>query len=50
MQGEGHEGQTDNTDFKRRLEELQEDLEKLNGDAAQLQSRIAQNVAELLEG
>lgn len=41
-------GVADDTDFKERLEELQEELEKLNGEAAVLQSRIAQNVAELL--
>lgn len=41
-------GAADDTDFKERLEELQEELEKLNGEAAVLQSRIAQNVAELL--
>jgi len=28
---------------------LQEELEELNAEAAQLQARIAQNVAELLE-
>lgn len=44
------EGAADDVDFKERLEELQEELEKLNGEATQLQSRIAQNVAELLEG
>jgi len=42
-------GAADETDFQVRLEELQEELEKLNGEAAVLQSRIAQNVAEILE-
>jgi type I restriction enzyme M protein len=41
-------GEADDADFRERLEELQEELERLNGDAALLQSRIAQNVAELL--
>jgi type I restriction enzyme M protein len=41
-------GHPDNFDFRERLEALQEDLERLNGDATLLQSRIAQNVAELL--
>lgn len=42
-------GEADDTDFRERLEELQEELEKLNSGAAELQARIAQNVAELLE-
>ena len=37
-------------EFRAKLEALQEDLEELNAEAAQLQARIAQNVAELLEG
>lgn len=41
-------GEADDVDFRERLEELQEELERLNGQAALLQSRIAQNVAELL--
>ena len=41
-------GEPDETDFRERLEELQEELEKLNAEAAKLQSRISQNVAELL--
>jgi type I restriction enzyme M protein len=42
-------GQThDDGEFKERLEKLQEELEGLNTEAAKLQSRIAQNVAELL--
>jgi type I restriction enzyme M protein len=42
-------GQTDDADeFKVKLEALQEALEGLNIEAAQLQTRIAQNVAELL--
>jgi type I restriction enzyme M protein len=38
----------DGIDFRSRLEELNEQLEKLNGEAAVLQERIAANVAELL--
>jgi type I restriction enzyme M protein len=41
-------GELDDVDFRGRLEELQEELERLNGEATLLQSRIAQNVAELL--
>jgi len=42
------EGEADTEDFKERLEALQEELERLNGEAAELQWRIALNVAELL--
>ena len=38
----------DGVDFRVRLEELNEELEKLNTEAAVLQERIAANVAELL--
>ena len=38
----------DGVDFKVRLTELNEELEKLNAEAAVLQERIAANVAELL--
>jgi type I restriction enzyme M protein len=38
----------DAEEFKEKLEALQEELEALNAEAAQLQSRIAENVAELL--
>ncbi len=38
----------DGVDFRVRLEELHEELEKLNAEAATLQERIAANVAELL--
>ena len=38
----------DGVDFRVRLEELNEELEKLNGEAAVLQERIAENAAELL--
>jgi type I restriction enzyme M protein len=41
-------GERENVDFRELLEALQEELEHLNGQAAILQSRIAQNVAELL--
>ena len=36
-------------DFKEKLEELNEELEVLNSEALELQSRIAQNVASLLD-
>ena len=43
-------GQTvDDAEFKAELERLHEELDGLNADAVQLQARIAQNVAELLE-
>lgn len=42
------EGMADDEDFRERLEELQEELERLNGEALELQRRIAVNVAELL--
>jgi len=38
----------DGVDFRERLEELNEELEKLNLEAAAIQDRIAVNVAELL--
>ena len=38
----------DGVDFRVRLEELNEELEKLNVEAAMLQERIAANVEELL--
>jgi type I restriction enzyme M protein len=38
----------DGIDFRVRLEELSEQLEKLNVEAAELQARIQQNIAELL--
>ena len=41
-------GAADDVDFRERLEQLQEELEHLNGNAAALQLRIAQNVAEIL--
>jgi type I restriction enzyme M protein len=40
--------ENDGVDFRIRLEELNEELEKLNGEAALLQERIALNVSELL--
>jgi type I restriction enzyme M protein len=39
----------DDFDFKERLEELNEELETLNGEARELEERIAENVAALLE-
>ncbi len=38
----------DGVDFRVRLEELNEELEKLNVEAAELQERIASNLAEIL--
>jgi type I restriction enzyme M protein len=40
--------QPDDEEFRVKLEELQEELEALNAAAAELQDRIAQNVAEVL--
>ena len=37
-------------DFKERLEEQNEELESLNTEARELEERIAENVAKLLEG
>jgi type I restriction enzyme M protein len=42
------EAEDDGVDFRVRLEELNEELEKLNVEAAGFQERIAANVAELL--
>lgn len=42
------EAENDGVDFRVRLEELNEELEKLNVEAAELQERIAANVTELL--
>jgi type I restriction enzyme M protein len=42
--GHGHDGE----EFREKLEGLQEELEALNAEAARLQGRIAENVAELL--
>ena len=39
----------DDFDFKVRLEELNEELESLNVEARELETRIAENVAEILE-
>jgi type I restriction enzyme M protein len=39
----------DDFDFKERLEEQNEDLETLNAEARELEERIAENVARLLE-
>jgi type I restriction enzyme M protein len=40
----------DDFDFKERLEEQNEELETLNAEARELEERIADNVAKLLEG
>ena len=40
----------DDFDFKERLEEQDEELVKLNVEAHELEERIADNVAKLLEG
>jgi type I restriction enzyme M protein len=42
------DAEDDGIDFRVRLEELDEELEKLNSQALELQERIAANVAELL--
>ena len=39
----------DDFDFKQRLEELNEEFERLNIVARELETRIAENVAEILE-
>jgi type I restriction enzyme M protein len=39
----------EDVDFKEKLEELNEELERLNGEARELETRIGQNVATLLE-
>jgi type I restriction enzyme M protein len=39
----------DNFDFKERLEELNEELERLHGEARELEARIAENVSTILE-
>ena len=41
-------GETDDEEFREKLEELHEELETLNVEAARLQSVIAQNLSELL--
>jgi len=43
------EGKADDFDFKERLQELNEELEKLNAEARALEDRIGENVAQLLE-
>jgi len=40
----------DDFDFKERLESLNEELERLNIEARELEERISENVAKLLEG
>ncbi|MGA2734934.1 MAG: class I SAM-dependent DNA methyltransferase [Syntrophobacteraceae bacterium] len=40
----------DDFDFKVRLEEMNEELQTLNAEALELEERIAENVAKLLEG
>ena len=42
------EGTDEDFDFKERLEELSEDLEKLNAEAHQLEEKISDNMAKLL--
>jgi type I restriction enzyme M protein len=39
----------DEFDFKERLEELNEELERLNGEGRELEARIADNMAAMLE-
>lgn len=43
------EREEEDFDFKERLEELNEELETLNAEARELEERIAENVAKLLE-
>jgi len=43
------EGEPDDFDFKERLEELTEELEKLNSEATELEQRISSNIGNLLE-
>jgi type I restriction enzyme M protein len=43
------EAEDDGVDFRVRLEELSEELERLNAEAAEYRERIAANVAELLD-
>jgi type I restriction enzyme M protein len=43
------EGTADNFEFAERLEELNEELEKLNAEARELEERIVENIAQLLE-
>lgn len=43
-------GEPDDFDFKERLEELNEELEKLSTEAHDLEERIAENVSMLLQG
>jgi type I restriction enzyme M protein len=42
-------GEVEDFDFSERLEELNEELEVLNGEARELEERIAQNVSTILE-
>ena len=44
------DGPEEDFDFKERLEEQNEELEILNAEAHELEERIAENVAKLLEG
>lgn len=44
------DGPEEDFDFKERLEEQNEELEVLNAEAHELEERIAENVAKLLEG
>ncbi len=43
------EGEADDFNFKERLQELNEELERLNVEARELEERISENVAKLLE-
>lgn len=43
------EGEPDEFDFKERLEELNEELERLNVEAHNLEERISDNVVKLFE-
>jgi type I restriction enzyme M protein len=43
------EDEPDNFNFKERLEELNEELEKLNSESNILENRISENIMKLIE-
>ncbi len=44
------EGEADDFDFKERLQELNEELERLNAEARGLEERISENILKIIEG
>jgi type I restriction enzyme M protein len=44
-----HNGEREDVELTERLEELAEELEKLNGEAREFQDAIAQNLSQLLQ-